>query len=53
MTLRVGIDFAAIYRGSIVGYQDTVYIHSLKQFYRECNIFGTVDFIFGNAAVVL
>ncbi|TXG49357.1 hypothetical protein EZV62_025232 [Acer yangbiense] len=41
------------FRCSFEGYQDTLYTHSLRQFYRECDIYGTVDFIFGNAAVVL
>ncbi|KAJ4968629.1 hypothetical protein NE237_015330 [Protea cynaroides] len=52
VALRSGSDLSAFYRCSFVGYQDTLYVHTLRQFYRECDIYGTVDFIFGNAAVV-
>ncbi|XP_002510940.3 pectinesterase 2 [Ricinus communis] len=53
VALRSGSDLSVFYRCGFEGYQDTLYIHSQRQFYKECYIYGTVDFIFGNAAVVL
>ncbi|TYG61441.1 hypothetical protein ES288_D07G148700v1 [Gossypium darwinii] len=52
VALRSGSDLSAFYKCIFVAYQDTLYVHSLRQFYRECDIYGTVDFIFGNAAAV-
>ncbi|KAK0591812.1 hypothetical protein LWI29_008595 [Acer saccharum] len=52
VALRNNADLSTFYRCSFEGYQDTLYAHSLRQFYRECDIYGTVDFIFGNAAAV-
>ncbi|XP_022764679.1 probable pectinesterase/pectinesterase inhibitor 47 [Durio zibethinus] len=52
VAVRNSADFSTFYRCSFEGYQDTLYVHSLRQFYRECDIYGTVDFVFGNAAAV-
>lgn len=53
VALRVGSDLSAFYRCDILAYQDTLYVHSLRQFFVGCLVAGTVDFIFGNAAAVL
>ncbi|KAI3793086.1 hypothetical protein L1987_35699 [Smallanthus sonchifolius] len=47
-----GSDKSALYRCSIEGYQDTLFAYHSKQFYKECQIFGTVDFNFGGAHAV-
>lgn len=52
VALRASADLVVFYRCSFEGYQDTLYALSSRQFYRECKIYGTVDFIFGNAIAV-
>ncbi|KAK1385119.1 Pectinesterase [Heracleum sosnowskyi] len=53
VAMRSGADLSTFYSCSFEGYQDTLYTHSNRQFYTECDIYGTVDFIFGNGPAVL
>ncbi|KAI5061319.1 hypothetical protein GOP47_0023824 [Adiantum capillus-veneris] len=52
VALRVNSDQAVFDSCSFEGYQDTLYALANRQFYTGCNIYGTVDFIFGNAIAV-
>lgn len=52
MALRSDSDLSVFYRCGIFGYQDSLYTHTMRQFYRECKITGTVDFIFGDATAM-
>lgn len=50
VAFRSDSDLSVIEDCEFLGFQDTIYVHSLRQYYRSCRIEGTVDFIFGNSA---
>lgn len=52
VALMIHSDRATFHRCRFIGWQDTLYAASGRQYYRDCFIEGHVDFIFGNAAAV-
>ncbi|CAH8391115.1 unnamed protein product [Eruca vesicaria subsp. sativa] len=52
VAFRSDSDYSILENCEFLGNQDTVYSHSLRQFYKQCRIQGNVDFIFGNSAAV-
>ncbi|CAM6075369.1 unnamed protein product [Sphagnum tenellum] len=48
VALRITSDMAAFYNCAIFGYQDTLYDHNGRHYFKDCFIQGSIDFIFGD-----
>lgn len=48
VAMRISGDKAAFYKCMFIGYQDSLCDDSGRHLFKDCQIQGTVDFIFGN-----
>nr|CAB3485926.1 unnamed protein product [Digitaria exilis]CAB3488432.1 unnamed protein product [Digitaria exilis] len=52
VAMHVQGDMSVFFNCRFLGYQDTLYVHANRQFFRNCEVLGTVDYIFGNSAAL-
>ncbi|CAI9094323.1 OLC1v1030045C1 [Oldenlandia corymbosa var. corymbosa] len=52
VALLTSANYVTFYQCRFMGYQDTLYAKYGIAFFRDCEIIGTVDFIFGDAASI-
>ncbi|RWR90822.1 pectinesterase-like protein [Cinnamomum micranthum f. kanehirae] len=52
LAVQNNVNLSAFYNCSFECFQDALCASSGSQFYRSCDIYGTIDFIFGYAAAV-
>ncbi|KAH7836588.1 hypothetical protein Vadar_003171 [Vaccinium darrowii] len=53
VAFRSQSDLSVYYDCRFEGYQDTLYYQSNRQYYRNCYISGTIDFIFGKGTALI
>ncbi|KAK5783494.1 hypothetical protein PVK06_038003 [Gossypium arboreum] len=53
VALRIQLDKSAFFNCRIDAYQDTLYNQANRQFFCNCVISGTIDFIFGDSPTVI